>query len=123
MSIGAVRKHAVSRALTAILALVVCGGAVDWGHVGGDDPDCNVVVVAHDHAAHRLSVAPSRPSPVGDHCYLCHSLRLLHTALATRRERVVLSVQSVSVRVLAGVRPSGAFVVALSSRAPPTLTL
>src|SRR5262249_24029113 len=122
MWLRARRKRPVSRTITALLAFLVCGGAVDWGHIGGDDPDCKVVVVHHDHAAHRLS-ATALSSSTGDHCYICHSLRLLHTALAGRRERVVLSIHSVPFRVDARSVPSSAFAVALASRAPPSRTL
>ncbi len=120
MSLRLARKHVISRVITAALALIVCGGAVDWGHIGGDDPESNVVL-QHDHEAHRFSAA--RSSTTGDHCYICHSLRLLHTALVARGERVTLTVQSAPFRVVAGLATSNPFAVAVSSRAPPALSL
>ena len=116
---GAARKHFVSRVIAAALALFVCGGALDWGHLGGDDADCDVVVVAHDHTAHRFRANPTGATPVSDHCYICHSLRLLHVALAVRQERAAVDVQRSQLGdafdAIAGQR----FGVTLSSRAPP----
>jgi hypothetical protein len=116
------RKRFLSRAIAAALTLLVCGGAVDWGHLGGDDADCNIVVVPHDHAAHRFAANPSGAAPAADHCYICHSLRLLHVALAARQERAAIDLQRTQLGdafdAVAGQRVG----VALSSRAPP-LTL
>jgi hypothetical protein len=121
MWLRAWREQPISRAISVVLVLVVCGSAVDWGHAGGDDPDCNVVFVKHDDAAHRFSAAPD-PLPAGDHCYICHSLRLLHTALATRGERAAFTAQSIPLRIVVGHHAASALPIALSPRAPP-LTL
>src|SRR5579884_2952448 len=85
------RDRFLSRSIAALLALLVCGGALDWGHIGGDDRDCDIVIVHHDHAAHRLSTAPARAPASNDHCYICHSLRLLHHAVASRYEIVAVA--------------------------------
>src|SRR5438105_2635794 len=89
----AARKDLLNRALAAVLAFVVCGGALNWGHVGGDDPDCDSTPVVHDHNAHRFNSAP-RSTPPADHCYLCHSLRSLHTSLVSRGPRVIVATRS-----------------------------
>jgi len=65
MWLRAARKQFFIRGVTAFLAVIVCGGAFDWGHAGGDDPDCNVVVVAHNHSAHHFAAATST-SPAAD---------------------------------------------------------
>jgi len=122
MRLRAVRKRFFTRAVGAILALLVCGSAFDWGHAGGDDRDCNIVVVPHDHNAHRFSAA-SLNSPGDDHCYICHSLRLLHHAVTTRYERVSAAGQSrycVGGDVLAV--PDG-LRFGVPSRAPPSTRL
>jgi hypothetical protein len=122
MWLRAVRNRLLIRGLAAALAAIVCGGALDWGHLGGDDPDCNVLPVVHDHTAHRFSAARENP-PHHDHCYICHSLRLLHVGLAARHERTAVDVtctQSDDGRALA---TRHAFSFDFSSRAPPAIRL
>jgi hypothetical protein len=123
MWLHAVRKRVLGRGLAALLAVVVCGGALDWGHAGGDDPDCNAVPAYHDHAAHRFSSAASQPLPTSDHCYICHSLRLLHTTLVARGARAVFTPRAVLFRQADALAVAGAVGVALSSRAPPAVSL
>jgi hypothetical protein len=106
-----------------VLAVVVCGGALNWGHADGDDPDCNPALVFHDHAAHRFTASPSHPTQPADHCYICHSLRLLHTSLVARGARAVVAVQSTPIRHVEGLVVVSAFGVALFSRAPPAASL
>ena len=122
MWLRSLHRRGFTRAFTTLLAVVLCGTAVEWGHAGGDDPDCAVTFVAHDHAAHRLSATPNQRSG-GEHCYICHSLRLLQTALAVRGERVVLAARSTLLRIAVGSGPATVFAVVLSSRAPPRLAL
>jgi hypothetical protein len=122
MRLRVVRDRFLTRAVAAILSLLVCGTALDWGHAGGDDRDCDIVVVQHDHNAHRISTAPVN-SPTDDHCYICHSLRLLHHAVASRYERVAVALQAI--RHFDGdvlVRRDGSQV-GVASRAPPSVRL
>lgn len=117
------RRRWRDRTVAVLLAVVVFGGTFGWGHTGGDDPDCDIVIVEHDHSAHRLSSAPAHPSSSGDHCYICHSLRLLHNVVASRYERVAVVFRTVS--RLDGdlcVRRDGLFA-SLPSRAPPAIHL
>jgi hypothetical protein len=101
----------------------VCGGSLDWGHAGGDDPDCNPVFVHHDHNDHHFSAAPSDAAPAADHCYICHSLRLLHTTLIARGARAVLVAESTPLWHFDGVALSDVSDLARSPRAPPTHSL
>jgi hypothetical protein len=117
------RHRFLTRALAVALAAVICGGALDWGHAGGDDPDCSPALVHHDHSAHRSAPAPSQPSQPGDHCYLCHSLQLLHTALTACGGRVVFSLQSTRHHQGDPLAARSALSVARSSRAPPAVRL
>lgn len=118
------RKGLLTRAVAALLAVMVSGAAFDWGHIGGDDPDCDGFLVAHDHSAHRFSAAPlGSSSPSGDHCYICHSLRVLHVGLTARSERVALDVHSTQLRDTSVLAARRTFSVALSSRAPPAFRL
>jgi hypothetical protein len=106
-----------------VLAVIVCGGALNWGHVGGDDPDCDSTPAVHNHAAHRFTSSPSHSTQPADHCYICHSLRLLHTSLAARGVRAVVAVRSAPFRQVEGLAVINVFGVALSSRAPPAVSL
>ena len=123
MWLRAVRHRLLSRAFAAVLAVLVCGGALDWGHLGGDDPDCTPVLVHHDHAAHRFGSAPSQSVPPADHCYLCHSLRLLHTSVIARAAGAVPAVTSTPFRLEDHLAAFGPVGVTLSSRAPPSRSL
>ena len=118
----AVRKGFLARSFAAVLALVVCGAAVNWGHDGGDDADCSIAL-AHDHSAHQIHTAPvNQPAPAG-HCYICHSLQLLHSALKARGgepARDDLSTQYAEANELL-TRSVSTFV--RSSRAPPAVSL
>jgi len=125
MWLRAGRSGPLNRALAAVLALFVCGGALNWGHVGGDDPDCDPALVVHDHAFHRFAftAAPAHPTQPADHCYICHSLRLLHTSLAVRGAHSVVTVRSTPLRQVERVEVLNGCAVSLSSRAPPTVSL
>ena len=117
------RKELLNRALAAVLAFVVCGGALGWGHAGGDDPDCDSTPVVHDHNAHRFSSAPSHPTPPADHCYICHSLRLLGTSLVARGPRAGAATPSDRVAQVTALAVIDSSRVAVSSRAPPVVSL
>jgi len=122
MRFRVIHRRCLTRAVAAMLALLVCGSALDWGHVGGDDRDCDIVLVHHDHNAHRFSTAPVS-SPTSDHCFICHSLRLLHHAVASRHQRVTLArgpVHRLDGQVVA-VRDG--LQIGVSSRAPPAIRL
>jgi hypothetical protein len=117
-----VRTSLLTRSIAALLAVLVCGSALNWGHAGGDDRDFDIVVVHHDHTAHRFSTAPTTPSP-SDHCYLCHSLRLFHYVLTSRSERPTTTLRAVRRLVSEHVAVRDGLHVGLSSRAPPTIHL
>lgn len=123
MWLRAARRRFFGRSLTVALAAMVMGGALNWGHAGGDDPDCNPVLSHHDHNAHRFGAAPSHSSQPADHCYLCHSLRLLQTSLVGRGAGAVFTVQSTPFRQVEALAACSSFGVALSSRAPPSASL
>ncbi len=111
------------RALALLLSVAVCGGALNWGHVGGDDPDCAPQLVQHNHAAHRLTSTSRTTSPQDEHCNLCHLLRLLHTAvsggsLLDSRVAVVESRPMIDRRLVPSI-----FSVVVPSRAPPAVSL
>jgi hypothetical protein len=111
------------RVASALLSLLVFGGAFDWGHVGGDDRDCNPVLVHHDHTAHRFSAAPTGGAPVPVHCYICHSLRLLHTGLAANNARVTADTSHTAVHGVLVLRNDRTIVDGRTSRGPPVLSL
>src|SRR6266566_928145 len=115
MWLRAGRRLWLNRAFAALLAVVVCGGALDWGHAGGDDRDCNYSPVVHDHAAHRFTTSPSRSTQPADHCYICHSLRLLHTSLAAGSARVGVAARSTPLRLVESLEVRNGCLVALAS--------
>jgi hypothetical protein len=123
LSVAHTRHRLLTRLVATALALLICGSAFDWGHAGGDDPEFSVALVHHDHGAHRFRTPPSSPSQPADHCYICHSLRLLHAALAACRGCVVFSLQSIPHRQVDRVAVRHTSGVALSSRAPPVVPL
>jgi hypothetical protein len=123
MSYSGIRAGWASRAVCALLTLVVFGGAFDWGHVGGDDPDCNPVLVIHDHTAHHFSATPTGGTPVSDHCYICHSLRLLHTGLTAASARATADTSHTALRGVVLLGNDRTTVEGRSSRGPPILSL
>lgn len=123
MWLRAARNRFLIRTLATVLALIVGGAAFDWGHAGNDDPDCNVVIVHHDHSAHRFSAAPTSPSPASDHCYICHSLRSLHGALTAASGRTPIDIGSATYRSHEMLLARGIMRSALGSRAPPAIHL
>ena len=74
-------RRLCARTFALLLSVAVCGGTVNWGHAGGDDPESEPQLVHHDHAAHRFTADTERAGAPDEHCNLCHLLRLLHTAL------------------------------------------
>ena len=117
------RSRLLARSIATALAVVVCGGALNWGHLGGDDPEDSLLLVLHDHAAHRIGATPSQSSSPIEHCYLCHSLRLLHSMLSARGAGVIRTVQSTPFRQFDGLVAFSIVGTARSSRAPPALSL
>jgi hypothetical protein len=118
-----VRNGFLARGFATVLALVVCGGALDWGHAGGDDADCGIGLTLHDHDAHRFNGVPANPAPPANHCYICHSLQLLHSALKPHDGRVVLHLQSARYSQPDHLLARSAPGLALSSRAPPSVSV
>jgi hypothetical protein len=123
MSLRDAHKHLLTRTLAFALAVVVCGASLDWGHVGGDDPDCSITIVLHDHTAHRFTPAPPAGSQVPEHCYICHSLRLLHNALTATGSVPGLELSSTNCRHAGHLLARRVGSAALASRAPPAVRL
>ena len=109
--------------MAALLAVLVCGGSLDWGHAGDDDSTCNALPASHDHAAHRVAATPGQPTAPADHCYICHSLRLLQTTLVERAARLDTSERATLLGPADRTAAADAARVALSSRAPPASSL
>ena len=112
-----------ARAFALLLSVAVCGGALNWGHAGGDDPECAPQIVQHDHEAHRFTVDTQRTGSQDDHCNLCHLLRLMHTALPTG-SLLDNRVSPLGTRRIidSGFIPS-IFNLTIPSRAPPAISL
>ncbi|HZR23904.1 MAG TPA: hypothetical protein VFA59_09980 [Vicinamibacterales bacterium] len=75
------RQRLCARAFALLLSVAVCGGTLNWGHAGGDDPECEPQLVQHDHTAHRFTAETQQTGSQDEHCNLCHLLRLLQSAL------------------------------------------
>jgi hypothetical protein len=123
MWLRAARNARRARGFAVVLALLNCAGTLDWGHAGDDDPGCAASLVQHDHAAHRLGAAPTNASSPAGHCYICHSLRLLHAALRARGGRVIVDLPSAQHRQADRAVPRSARSAILPSRAPPSTNL
>ncbi len=123
MRLRAFRRGWLSQGLAAVLTVLVCGAALDWGHVGGDDPDCDPALVYHDHTAHNSQLQSSRSVPPPDHCYICHSLRLLHNSVAVSAAGAFVTLQSTALHHAEALAASGAVGLAGPSRAPPVVSL
>ena len=122
MSLVAWRHHFATRGLAIILALLTCGSAIDWAHPGGDDPDCDPQLVVHNHSAHRIGSQPAQSSPEG-HCFICHSLRLLHSARPMRVARLVAPHHITSVAPVSYTPLLSGHDATISSRGPPPVLL
>jgi len=118
MSFRIWRQHWLTRGLATVLALLVSGSALASAHPGNDDPDCDPVLVIHNHAAHRVASQPLQGSPEG-HCFICHTLRLLHAARTMRGARLTTpqTIAIVAPFTLVGIL--GGHTAAASSRGPP----
>jgi hypothetical protein len=123
MWLRAARSRLLVRVVAALLVALVGGSTLEWGHGGGDDRDCGAVAVLHDHEAHRLSGAQASPSSSNDHCYICHSLRLLHAALVVSHERLTADASSTQFHAGAPGIARYACRLHLPSRAPPPVVL
>lgn len=121
--LASVRAGAGTRYLAVVLALFVWGGAADWGHVAWDDPACDPVPVRHDHSAHRFTAGTPGSEPSDGHCYLCHSLRLLHTGLTARSILTPYTDVSSPYRIGVVITPNLLVAGVALSRAPPIALL
>ena len=116
-------RRVCTRAFALLLSIAVCGGTLNWGHAGGDDPDCAPQLVQHDHAAHRFKAETHRTGSQDEHCNLCHLLRLLHTALPSGSllDNRVSPVETR--RVVDSGLITSIFTITIPSRAPPAVSL
>ena len=106
-----------------LLSVVVFGGAMNWGHAGGDDAGCAPTLVLHDHAAHRFGSSTPTPASSDDHCTLCHLLRQLHTALPAGSLLSRNVSQIGTRRTVDCIHVSSPFRFGVPSRAPPVALL
>ena len=67
--------------------------------------------------------AACSPTIAADHCYICHSLRLLHTTLIARGAHAVLVAESTPLWQFDRLAASDVIDLARSPRAPPTFSL
>jgi len=117
------RAGAGARCFAALLAVFVFAGAADWGHVAWDDPACDPAPVRHDHSAHRFTTGTADSQPSDGHCYLCHSLRLLHTGLTVRSVLTAQTDVSSPHRIGVVISPNLLVAGGALSRAPPFVLL
>lgn len=117
------RQRARARTLAVLLSVAVCGGTLNWGHVGGDDRACAPGLVQHDHSAHRIIAQTQVAASQGEHCNLCHLLRLLHTALPTE-SLLASNVSTIEARrAVDGALAAAILNFHVPSRAPPAAVL
>ncbi|HEX7796251.1 MAG TPA: hypothetical protein VF456_17940 [Vicinamibacterales bacterium] len=121
--LASLRAAAGARCFAALLAVFVFAGAADWGHVAWDDPACDPAPVRHDHSAHRFTTETTDSQPSDGHCYLCHSLRLLHTGLTVRSVPTPHADVSSPYRIGVLISPNLLVAGVALSRAPPFVLL
>lgn len=111
------------RIFVLLLSVAICGGTLNWGHAGGDDPECAPQFVQHDHAAHRFRADTQPTGPQDEHCTLCHLLRSLHSALPTGSllDNRVSPIEAR--RIVDSGFVTSIFTVTVPSRAPPAASL
>ena len=119
MWLTSLRRHVRTRSFALLLSVAVCGGSLNGGHAGGDDPACAAALVQHDHAAHKLTTPGHRSDSPDEHCNLCHLQRLLHTALGSVAPAAVAISPSDSARPSEPALAVSMVAGNLSSRAPP----
>lgn len=115
------RKYLVTRGIALALASMVAGSAVDWGHNGTDDPQCAPALVIHNQAAHRFAAATTPSS--AEHCFICHSLRLLHGALTAAVGQPAVDQVATAGRAAGCLLARNLDAHTLASRAPPVVSL
>ena len=117
MSLTVFRRHMRTRVLAALLAVVVCGATVNWGHAGGDDPGCDLTLAVPGQQAPHLATQASAPAT--DHCPLCHFLRLLQVAISAKPLAAVGVFRTALCLPSGGAAVVQLFAFNVSSRAPP----
>lgn len=77
------RSGAVSWLVAVTLVSVTCLVASPLYHDEGDDRDCVLALVLHDHSAHRIGAPTAGHATDSSHCFICHwhSLRSVRTAV------------------------------------------
>lgn len=114
------RRHARARTLAVLLAAVVWGAAVDWGHGGWDDPACNASTpIGTSQSPRGFTASPANPASSATHCDLCHLLRLLHNALSLKAPQAGFATSVAAVGPTDSVVPTRLLSPHVSSRAPP----
>ena len=48
MQFTQLHRRLYARVFALLLSVAVCGGTLNWGHAGGDDPECAPQIVQHD---------------------------------------------------------------------------
>lgn len=102
-----------------LLSAFVCAFGVPWlgeAHQFNDDPHWSVRL-GGDHA--DTPVLESRRTGDGDHCEVCHLLRIMRTASRPTQTRVVREVRQVASPSANDPATRAAFARSLSARAPP----
>jgi len=123
MQFTQLHRRLYARVFALLLSVAVCGGTLNWGHAGGDDPECAPQLVQHDHAAHRFSADTRSSRSPDEHCNLCHLLRLLHTALPSGSLLDSRVAPAEARRIVDSDLVTSIFSVTIPSRAPPTVSL
>ena len=116
-------RRATLRVVAVLLASIVCAGATGMGHTAWDDPACDPVPVHHDHNAHRISGGTLPSNDADDHCFLCHSMRLLRNGLVAQHVAAADTTQSATVLATDVVRAGRVLESSAPARAPPVTLL
>jgi hypothetical protein len=107
-----------SRPLAIVLIVLTTLGSFGSWHAP-DDPDCDVAIVLHDHAAHHPRLATPVAAGDSEHCALCHWLQTFRID-SVRHVRVPFTPDTYA-RFTASLHPSpaSAAIIGIAPRAPP----
>jgi len=115
------RRQAWVHVVATMLVAIVGGAALNWGHLGGDDPDCDLTFAVPGYSSPHVAATPT--TPPHDHCPICHSLRLLQLAISGQSLTASGIYQVVGCSPKDTPAPGSVFVLNGSPRAPPVAHL
>ncbi len=113
-----------TRAAWIVSLLVLSLSTVEMPHMAGAhyDPDCDIVVVAHDASAHRVDGRVPAEDGRPEHCLACHWGRSFRPGVESSALKAPVAEATVAFVPDQSFAPSRAPVAQPSLRAPPRVS-